>query len=38
MPELNDILPLPAENKAVSKFLENRRSNLAKGHGGARSE
>ena len=34
MPELNDILPLPTPNKAVTEFLGNRRSNLAKLMGG----
>jgi len=33
MPELTDTLPLPAANKAVIDFLENRRSNLAKAMG-----
>lgn len=30
MPELGDILPLPQKNEAVTEFLQNRRSNLAK--------
>ncbi len=30
MPELDDILPLPTENQAITDFLKNRRSNLAK--------
>ena len=34
MPELDDVLPLPSENEAVSEFLKNRRSNLAKLMGG----
>jgi len=33
MPELDDILPLPTVNEAVSNFLKNRRSNLAKAMG-----
>lgn len=34
MPELDDVLPLPSENRTVSDFLKNRRSNLAKLMGG----
>jgi len=34
MPELDDVLPLPSENRAVSEFLKTRRSNLAKLMGG----
>lgn len=34
MPELDDIFPLPSRNEAVSEFLSNRRSNLAKLMGG----
>ena len=30
LPELDDILPLPAVNEGVTDFLQNRRSNLAK--------
>lgn len=33
MPELNAFLPLPTDNKPVTEFLENRRSNLAKAMG-----
>jgi len=34
MPKLDEILPLPQKNEAVTEFLETRRSNLAKVMGG----
>jgi nitroreductase len=34
MPKIDDVLPLPSENKTLSDFLKNRRSNLAKLMGG----
>lgn len=34
MPELDDVLPLPQKNDAVTAFLKTRRSNLAKVMGG----
>ena len=35
MPELDDIMPLPQKNEAVTAFLKARRSNMAKVMGGA---
>lgn len=34
MPELDDVMPLPQKNEAVTAFLKTRRSNMAKVMGG----
>ena len=34
MPVIDEIMPLPQKNEAVTEFLKNRRSNLAKLMGG----
>ncbi len=35
MPELDQVMPLPSKNEAVTEFLKMRRSNMAKMMGGA---